>query len=132
MLPTVESYKNPYLLVKVANEGINASNLEELYVLTKHNKNFFAEILLISTKTIERYVKENKKFNPSESEKLMKLQEIYQWGIEVFGTAEEFNQWIEKPAYGLNHLIPKELMKTISGIKLVEDELVRIAYGELA
>jgi putative toxin-antitoxin system antitoxin component (TIGR02293 family) len=132
MLPTIESYKNPYLLVQVANEGISASNLEELYVLTKHNKNFFAEILLISTKTIERYVKENKKFNPSESEKLMKLQEVYEWGIEVFGNAEEFNKWLEKPAYGLNQMIPKDMMKTSTGTKLVEDELVRIAYGELA
>lgn len=132
MLPTIDSYKNPYLLVKIANEGIQASNLEELYVLTKHNKNFFAEVLLISTKTIERYIKENKTFNPSESEKLLKLQEMYQWGIDVFGNAEEFNNWIEKPAYGLNFMLPKELMKTINGIKLVEDELVRIAYGELA
>jgi putative toxin-antitoxin system antitoxin component (TIGR02293 family) len=132
MLPTVDSYKNPYLLVKMANEGIQASNLEDLFVLTKHNKHFFAEVLLISTKTIERYIKENKAFNPSESEKLLKLQEMYQWGIDVFGNAEEFNSWIEKPAYGLNYMTPKELIKTINGIKLVEDELVRIAYGELA
>ncbi len=132
MLPTAESYKNPYLLVKIAKEGINASNLEELYVLTNHNKHFFAEMLLISTKTIERYVKENKKFNVSESEKLIKLQEVYKWGIDVFGNAEEFNRWIEKPAYGLNNEIPKDLLKTSTGTKLVEDELVRIAYGELA
>ncbi len=107
MLPPAESYKNPYLLVKIANEGINASNLEELYVLTKHNKHFFAEMLLISTKTIERYVKEDKKFNPSESEKLIKLQEVYEKGIEVFGNDDEFNSWIEKTAYGIFRMVPK-------------------------
>lgn len=132
MLPPAESYKNPFLLVKIANEGINASNLEELYVLTKHNKHFFAEMLLISTKTIERYIKEDKKFNPSESEKLIKLQEVYEKGIEIFGNADEFNAWIEKPAYGIGRMVPKELMQTISGIELVMNELISIEFGSLA
>lgn len=132
MLPSIESYKNPYLLVKIAHEGINASNLEELFVLTKHNKQFFAEILLISTKTIERYIKEDKKFNPAESEKLIKLQEVYEKGVEVFGNVVEFNNWVEKPAYGIGLMIPKELMKTVSGINLVMNELVSIEFGSLA
>lgn len=132
MLPNIDSHKNPYLLVKIANEGIDAYNLDELYELTQQSKDFFAEILLISTKTLDRYYKENKKFNPAESEKLIKLKELYKWGLEVFGNASAFNKWIEKPAYGLGFLIPKEQFKTVNGIKLVEDELVRIAYGELA
>lgn len=130
MLNSVKS--NPYLLVKIANKGLNASNLNDLYILTKHDKKFFAEVLLISPKTIDRYIKEDKKFNASESEKLIKLKELYEKGIEVFGNVEEFNTWIEKPAFGIGNMVPKELMQMVSGINLVMNELINIEFGSLA
>jgi uncharacterized protein (DUF2384 family) len=48
------------------------------------------------------------------------------------GDLETFNQWTKKTAYGLGDKIPKKLMQTLEGLQLVEDELIRIAYGALA
>lgn len=121
-----------YTLVIQALEGIDAKKMQELMVFTHHDKNFFAEILHISPKTIDRYIKEDKKFNPSESEKMLKLEQVYEWGKEVFGDIDTFNEWIEVPAYGLADRIPKTLMQTHGGLALVEEELIRIAYGALA
>ncbi len=121
-----------YMLVIKAHEGIDAKKMQELMLLTHHDKVFFANILHISPKTIDRYIKEDKKFNPTESEKMLKLEQVYDWGKKVFGNIESFNRWIEKPAYGLGHKIPKLLMQTHGGLELVEDELIRIAYGALA
>ena len=101
-------------------------------LFTHHDKSFFAEILHISPKTIDRYIKEDKKFNPTESEKILKLEQVYEWGKEVFGDIDTFNEWIEEPAYGLADRIPKTLMQTHGGLTLVEEELIRIAYGALA
>jgi putative toxin-antitoxin system antitoxin component (TIGR02293 family) len=114
-----------YMLVIQAHEGIDAKKLQELMLVTQHDKVFFANILHISPKTIDRYIKE-------ESEKMLKLEQVYDWGKEVFGNVESFNRWIEKPAYGLGYKIPKLLMQTHGGLALVEDELIRIAYGALA
>ncbi len=121
-----------YMLVIQAHEGIDAKKMQELMLVTQHDKVFFANILHISPKTIERYIKEDKKFNPTESEKMLKLEQVYDWGKKVFGNIESFNRWIEKPAYGLGYKIPKLLMQTHGGLELVEDELIRIAYGALA
>jgi putative toxin-antitoxin system antitoxin component (TIGR02293 family) len=121
-----------YMLVIQAHEGVNAKKMQELMIETQHNNKFFADILHISPKTIDRYIKEDKKFNPTESEKILKLEQVYDWGKKVFGNIESFNRWIEKPAYGLDDQIPKVLMQTHGGLGLVEDELIRIAYGALA
>ena len=50
-----------YMLVIQAHEGINAKKLQELMFVTQHDKVFFANILHISPKTIDRYIKEDKK-----------------------------------------------------------------------
>ena len=62
----------------------------------------------------------------------MKKNKNPRMGIECFGNIESFNDWLEKPAYGLGFKIPKSLMETQEGVLLVEDELIRIAYGALA
>ncbi|MDZ7936678.1 MAG: antitoxin Xre/MbcA/ParS toxin-binding domain-containing protein [Emticicia sp.] len=121
-----------YTLLLQAYEGIDSKKMQELMLATQQNKNFFAEILHISPKTFDRYIKEGKKFNPTESEKILKLEQVYDWGKEVFGNVETFNEWIEIPAYGLDDRIPKSMMQTYGGLFLVEDELIRIAYGALA
>ena len=121
-----------YMLVVQAHEGIDAKKMQELMLTTHHGKTFFANILHISPKTIDRYIKEDKKFNPTESEKMLKLEQVYEWGKEVFGDTDTFNEWIEEPAYGLGYKIPKLLMQTHGGLELVEEELIRIAYGALA
>ncbi|WP_188765218.1 type II RES/Xre toxin-antitoxin system antitoxin [Emticicia aquatilis] len=131
-MTAVSTKSNSYSLLMQAYEGISAKKMQELMVATHQEKNFFADILHISPKTLDRYIKEDKKFNPTESEKMLKLEQVYEWGKEVFGDVDTFNRWIIKPAYGLGDRIPKILMQTHGGLTLVEDELIRIAYGALA
>ena len=124
--------KNNYYLVIQANDGVEAKLLIDLMTQTRHNKEFFAHILHLSTKTIDRYIKESKKLNPSESEKILKISQLYEQGIELFGSVDAFNRWLEKPAFGLGEQIPTDLMLTVSGIDLIKNELTNIEYGNLA
>ena len=57
---------------------------------------------------------------------------LFRTGETVFGSAEAFRRWMDKPAYGLGDQVPFELLHTSGGIDLVMDEVVRIAYGDLA
>jgi len=50
----------------------------------------------------------------------------------LFGSAEAFHDWLHVSAYGLGNQVPVEMMDTITGIGLIEEELIRIAYGDLA
>jgi putative toxin-antitoxin system antitoxin component (TIGR02293 family) len=57
---------------------------------------------------------------------------MFKKGEEIFGNQEEFQKWIEQPAYGLGFRVPKSMIQTSSGIDLVADELTRIEFGDLA
>ncbi|MBC7862365.1 MAG: DUF2384 domain-containing protein [Bacteroidia bacterium] len=96
------------------------------------DKNRMAELLHMSGKTLDRYKAANKKLNPQESEIVLKLEKLYKIGIEVFGNAKEFNEWLLKPSYGLYQKIPNELMLTSAGIDLVYEAVSRIAWGDIS
>jgi putative toxin-antitoxin system antitoxin component (TIGR02293 family) len=119
-------------LVEEGAAGVPASAVYDLIGLTHLKKEFFANMLNISSKTLDRYRNAEKKLNPASSEMMLKLFSLYKKGEETFGNTDEFQKWIEKPAYGLGYKVPKTLIQTPGGIDLVMDELIRIEYGDLA
>jgi putative toxin-antitoxin system antitoxin component (TIGR02293 family) len=42
---------------------------------------------------------------------------------------QEAEQWLERPAIGLNQHKPIDLLATPAGVELVEDFLVRLEHG---
>jgi putative toxin-antitoxin system antitoxin component (TIGR02293 family) len=48
---------------------------------------------------------------------------------EMFGSQQEAEQWLERPAIGLNRRRPIDLLATPAGVELVEDFLKRLEYG---
>jgi putative toxin-antitoxin system antitoxin component (TIGR02293 family) len=83
-------------------------------------------------KTFTSYQKNKTALDPVISEKLLKIFSLYQKGVTVFGTVDEFNLWLAAPAFGLGKAVPKDLLDTITGIDLVSEELSRIEHGDLA
>ncbi len=51
---------------------------------------------------------------------------------ESFGSAGKGGRWLRRPSRGLRGAVPLALLVTSDGTRLVEDELVRIANGDLA
>ena len=116
-------------LVEEASIGIQVDSVADLIRLSRLSKDFFADLLNISTKTLARYQVRNQKLNAASSEIMLKLKQTYHKGTEIFGNAEAFRVWVEKPAPGLQMKTPKELLLTSTGIDLVMEELIRIEYG---
>jgi putative toxin-antitoxin system antitoxin component (TIGR02293 family) len=121
-----------FWMVEEAASGVPASAIFDLIRLTHLNKSFFAGMLNLSTKTLDRYRQGDKHLNPASGEMILKLFSLFKKGEEIFGNSSEFQKWIEKPAYGLGYKVPKEIMQTPAGIDLVIDELIRIEYGDNA
>lgn len=127
------SINNDLSIVKSANQGINAVIFSELVEISGINRNFLAEVVFdISLKTMLRYQKENKKLNPRNSEIALKLLNLFNKGIEIFGSMNSLMSWLNKPAFGLGDQVPINLMNTNTGIDLIEEELIRIEFGALA
>ncbi len=68
-----------------------------------------------------------------DSELILLLTELTDFGIEVFNEEEEkFQRWLKKPNVSLGGSTPGSLLDTATGIQEVRNALNRIEYGNMA
>lgn len=70
-----------------------------------------------------------KALNPEQSGRAWKFAEILSRATSVFGSQEEAEHWLERPAIGLDQRKPIDLLATPAGVEMVEDHLTRLEYG---
>lgn len=70
-----------------------------------------------------------KPLNQEQSGRTWKFAEILAKATAVLGSQSEAEQWLERPATGLDGRRPLDLLATPAGTELVEDFLTRMEYG---
>ena len=119
-------------IVNEALLGVYASVVDDIVEISGYEKMQLEKIMNTSFKTYDRYKKEKKRLNPEQSERVLKLQALFQLGNKVFGNKELLSVWMGKPSFGLGNIVPNEAIKTTTGVDLVMNELTNIAFGNLA
>ncbi len=117
------------LMMLVIRKGVPYSFFEKIQLFTPFSENEWAELLDLSTKSLQRYKQAGKVFRPLQSEKIIEMAEVTKAGLEVFNDIEKFKLWLETPNYALRGNKPVELLKDSYGKELVLSELTRINYG---
>jgi putative toxin-antitoxin system antitoxin component (TIGR02293 family) len=70
-----------------------------------------------------------KPLSQEQSGRTWKFAEILSKATDVFGSQQEAEQWLERPAIGLDQRRPIDLLATPAGVELVEEYLERMVYG---
>ena len=84
----------------------------------------------ISLRTFQRRKDEpSKPLSQDQSGRTWKFAEILGWAGRVFGSQEEAERWLDRPAISLNRRRPLDLLATPKGVELVEQCLGRIEHG---
>ncbi len=84
----------------------------------------------MSLRTFQRHKdRPDQVLSQDQSGRTWKFAEILAKATAVFGSQERAEQWLEKPATGLNRRRPIDLLSTPAGVELVEDFLERLEYG---
>ncbi|MHB1178459.1 MAG: type II RES/Xre toxin-antitoxin system antitoxin [Daejeonella sp.] len=86
-------------------------------------------IILGTTKTTIHNKKNDEKFSPSVSEKIVALSDLYEFGYRVFENKLNFEKWIQTSNRALGNKKPMELLDTIFGIDEVKNIIGRIEHG---
>ena len=87
----------------------------------------------MSLRTFQRHkTAPTRPLNQEQSGRTWKFAEILAKATTVFGSQDEAEQWLERPAIGLDQRRPLDLLATPAGVKLVEDHLERLEYGVYA
>ena len=70
-----------------------------------------------------------KPLSQEQSGRTWKFAEILAKATALLGSQEEAEQWLERPAIGLDQRRPIDLLATPAGVEMVEDFLERLEYG---
>ncbi len=89
----------------------------------------WAEILHISDRTLQRYLKEEKAFEGLYAEHLYQLENMAELGLEVFGDAKAFEKWLRTSREVLGETQDFSTLRSFWGVKLIGNELGRMEHG---
>jgi putative toxin-antitoxin system antitoxin component (TIGR02293 family) len=101
--------------------------IEKLHII---GVNEASEALGMSLRTLQRHKSAPVvRLDVPQSGRTWKFAEILAKATRVLGSQDEAEQWLKRPAIGLEQQRPVDLLTTPAGVKLVEDYLGRLEYG---
>jgi uncharacterized protein (DUF2384 family) len=89
----------------------------------------WADILHISDRTLQLYIKDNKSFEGLHAEHLQQLDKMSNLALEIFSKPEKVKSWLMSSKQVLQHSLNFASLQSFWGVKLISNELGRIAYG---
>ncbi|BBO85206.1 hypothetical protein DSCO28_57720 [Desulfosarcina ovata subsp. sediminis] len=115
-------------LIHQLKAGFPVESFDDLRKCLDLSDNSLAKIVQIPRRTLSRR-RVNGRFNTVESERVLRLIQVYEMAAEVFGSSEKARRWLKKPARGLGGRIPLEYADTYIGANEVIKLLGRIDHG---
>ncbi len=111
----------PYSTIEVISKRINTPVKEVL------------QILSLPQTTYNKKRREKSLLSGRDSETVLLLTELIDFGLEVFTQEEDkFLRWLKKPNVSLGGVTPESLLDSTTGIQEVKNCLNRLEYGNLA
>lgn len=119
---------NAAQMINYARQGINMKYLLKLTEKLSLNLQEMGNILHVSLRTLQRYAP-TKVLDTDASAKVLNLAALQSHGIEVFGTEEDFAQWLKMKVPALGNKTPLSYLDTPFGFQLINQTLGRIEHG---
>ena len=123
---------NVFKLINATREGVEYNTFDDFSLKYPLNSATWSKILNMSERTIQRYKREHKRFDPIHTEKLLLIMLLFKKGSDVFGDTENFLTWLNSENIAIGGVKPVDLLDNSFGVNLVKDELTRIEHGVLA
>lgn len=119
-------------LINLTRKGIKYKLFQSIVATGPFTIKDWSSFLHITERTLQRYKKEKKSFEPIHSERILEIAQLQRRGIDIFSNVENFTQWMNSKNIALGGIKPKELLDNSFGISMLNDELTRIEHGILA
>jgi len=126
------SEANVAYLITTTRKGIPFNIFTEMTKESPFSLDEWSGFLNLSERTMQRYKKEKKAFDPIHSERIMEITMLYNRGTEVFGNHTKFDLWLNSTNIAMGGVKPKDLLDSTFGIGMLRNELIRIEHGVLA
>ena len=117
----------------IRQHSINSSHLRLVKKVSDLSDEKLSASLNLNVKTFRTYKNsKSTKLKADLQEHTIVLLSLIKHGIEVFGSKENFNKWLEHDNFHLGMRKPIEYLNTISGIKFIDNRITGIEFGDNA
>ncbi len=127
-IPNVVS--EPEMLYAVRQNNIDSKQIFNLKMLSGLKDEFLSLSLNLNIKTFRNYKLKPLPMKPYLQEHVFALLSLFNHGIVIFGSSDQFKEWLQKPNHFFDNDSPLDFLNTISGIKYTDDRLIAIEYGD--
>jgi putative toxin-antitoxin system antitoxin component (TIGR02293 family) len=119
---------NRLQVIEAVAEGLDVSAFERVAAALGVTEKHLAELLRIKPSTLARR-KRSGNLSRDESERLYRITFLVERAVQVLGSLEGAQRWLDTGKRALGGVTPLVLAKTEPGAREVEDLLGRIEYG---
>lgn len=119
--------------VSLIREGLPYESIE--FISNKSNLSIkqVLQLLDLPQTTYNKRKKDQQLLSGRDSEIVLVLTELLEFGLIVFNSEKEkFQRWLQKPNISLGGATPISLFDSLTGIQEVKNSLNRLEYGNLA
>ena len=116
-------------MAKLVREGLPVKALFLLAERLDIRQAEISEKIGIPQRTLTRRLAQHSRLTPAESDRTVRLAQVYATATETLGDGDKAAQWLKTPNRALRGGRPLDQLDTDPGGREVEDVLGRIAYG---
>ncbi|MBL4745151.1 MAG: DUF2384 domain-containing protein [Flavobacteriaceae bacterium] len=118
------------ILLYLQGKKINWEYVQTLKRITDFNDEVLSSWLNVSVKTFRSYKKPDQEINVNIKEHVLVLLSLMQHGKAVFNSVHKFEEWLKTQNFYFDGEMPIGFLKTITGIRFVNDRLTALEYGD--
>jgi putative toxin-antitoxin system antitoxin component (TIGR02293 family) len=123
------TFKRNGELAELVREGIPVKSLNLLALRLDLAQAEISEKIGIPQRTLSRRNAQDARLTPAESDRTVRLAQVFANAAETLGSGEKAAAWLKTPNRALRGGRPLDQVDTDPGVREVEDLLGRIAYG---
>ena len=116
-------------LAELVREGLPIKALLLLAERMNLRQAEISEKIGIPQRTLTRRLTQHSRLTAAESDRAVRLAQVYSTAVDTLGDEEKAAQWLKTPNRALRDARPLDQLDTDPGVREVEDLLGRIAYG---
>lgn len=129
----IYTWSGPMQRVEIIRQGIPFSSIEQISDRLNRPIKAILSLLGMPQTTYNKKKSERSLLDSRDSELIVLITELLDYGVEVFNNEEEkFQRWLKKPNLSLGSRTPESLLDTVTGLEEVKNSLNRIEYGNFA
>lgn len=119
--------------IAIIRKGLPYTSIEEISKRVDLPVKKVLDLLGVPQTTFNKKKREKELLNRRNSEIILVLAELIEYGIQVFnGEVDKFHRWLKKPNISLGGVRPDSFFDSLTGIQIVKNALNKIEYGNFA